>query len=69
MIRATAVRTMGSVATPDTVEYFTGPVTRCLSDADPFVRKCAATCVAKLFKVKREAVQDSELIKALRTSL
>ncbi|CAL6019709.1 Beta_adaptin [Hexamita inflata] len=66
IIRATAIRTMGSVATPDTCEYFTGPVARGLIDSDPFVRKCAATCAAKLFKVKREAVQDSELIKALR---
>lgn len=60
---------MGSVATPDTAEYFATPVTRGLGDADPYVRKCAATCVAKLFKIKREVILDQELVPALRKAI
>lgn len=69
VVRANAIKTMGNVATPNTCEYFTGPIAKGLIDVDPFVRKNAATCVAKLFRVKREAVLDCDLINALRKAL
>jgi vesicle coat complex subunit len=69
IIRANSIRTMGSVATPNIAEHFTGPVLKGIVDPDPFVRKCAATCVAKLFKVKPDVVIDSQLLTSLRKAL
>eukprot|EP00703_Trepomonas_sp_PC1_P000379 JAP96227.1 Beta adaptin [Trepomonas sp. PC1] len=69
VIRATAVRTMGSVATKDTCEYYVGALAKAIKDTDPFVRKCAATCIAKLFKVNREPVIDSNLVVVLKNLL
>lgn len=69
IVRANAVRAMGSVATPDTAEYFTQAVTKGCQDTDPYVRKCAATCIAKLFKVGRESVYEQKLISKLRDLL
>ena len=69
VIRATAVRTMGSVATKDTCEYYVGALQKAIKDTDPFVRKCAATCIAKLFKVNREPVIDSNLVVVLKNLL
>lgn len=69
IVRANAVRAMGSVATADTAEYFTTAVTKGCADTDPYVRKCAATCVAKLFKVGRESVFEQNMISKLRDML
>lgn len=36
---------MGSVATEEIADYFITPITNGLHDSDPYVRKCAVTCI------------------------
>lgn len=49
LIRALAIRTMGCVRVSRMVDYIEIPLTRTLKDENPYVRKTAAICVAKLF--------------------
>ncbi|CAD1809600.1 Adaptin N terminal region family protein [Candida parapsilosis] len=49
LIRALAIRTMGCVRVSKMVDYMEIPLTRTLKDDNPYVRKTAAICVAKLF--------------------
>ncbi|CCG22122.1 Apl2 phosphorylated protein of unknown function [Candida orthopsilosis Co 90-125] len=49
LIRALAIRTMGCVRVSKMVDYIEIPLTRTLKDENPYVRKTAAICVAKLF--------------------
>lgn len=60
---------MGSVATKDTVEYYVAAISKAVKDTDPFVRKCAVTCVAKLFKVNRDPVIDASLVPVVKNLL
>lgn len=48
LIRALAVRTMGCIRVDKITEYLCDPLQRCLKDEDPYVRKTAAMCVAKV---------------------
>ena len=36
---------MGSVATEEIADYFVAPITNALNDSDPYVRKCAVSCI------------------------
>jgi len=58
LIRALAVRTMGCIRVDKIVEYLCEPLRKCLTDADPYVRKTAAVCVAKLYDINGELVED-----------
>lgn len=49
LIRALAIRTMGCVRVDKMVDYMEIPLRRTLLDDNPYVRKTAAVCVAKLF--------------------
>ena len=49
LIRALAVRTMGCLHLEKIAEYLCDPLQRCLKDEDPYVKKTAAVCVAKLY--------------------
>ncbi|GIX61013.1 beta adaptin [Babesia caballi] len=49
LIRALAVRTMGCIRLAAITEYLVEPLKRCYVDPDPYVRKTAATCIAKLY--------------------
>jgi AP-1 complex subunit beta-1 len=51
LIRALAVRTMGCIRVDKITEYLTQPLALCLKDTDPYVRKTAAVCVAKLYDI------------------
>lgn len=51
MIRALAVRTMGCIRVDKITEYLCEPLRKCLKDEDPYVRKTAAVCVAKLYDI------------------
>jgi len=44
---------MGSVATEEIADYFIGAITNALTDSDPYVRKCAISCIGQLFAAKR----------------
>lgn len=69
LIRALAVRTMGCIRVNKITEYLCDPLQRSLSDEDPYVRKTAAICVAKLFDLNQELVEDRGFVDQLRDLL
>lgn len=58
LIRALAIRTMGCIRVQKMVDYMEIPLTRTLKDDNPYVRKSAAICVAKLFDLNPEMCID-----------
>ena len=66
LIRALAIRTMGCIRVEKITEYLCEPLSRCLKDEDPYVRKTAAVCVAKLYDISPELVEDRGFIDTLR---
>ncbi|XP_024394494.1 beta-adaptin-like protein B [Physcomitrium patens] len=66
LIRALAVRTMGCIRVDKITEYLCDPLQRCLKDDDPYVRKTAAVCVAKLYDINAELVEDRGFLEALK---
>jgi AP-1 complex subunit beta-1 len=65
LIRALAVRTMGCIRVDRITEYLCEPLSRALRDEDPYVRKTAAVCVAKLYDIAPELVQERGFIDVL----
>lgn len=66
LIRALAVRTMGCIRVDKITEYLCDPLQRCLKDDDPYVRKTAAICVAKLYDINAELVEDRGSLESLK---
>lgn len=66
LIRALAVRTMGCIRVERITEYLCKPLMRCLNDEDPYVRKTAAMCVAKLYDISPGLVRDQGFLDKLR---
>ncbi|KAJ1413438.1 adaptin N terminal region-domain-containing protein [Ochromonadaceae sp. CCMP2298] len=66
LIRALAIRTMGCIRVEKITEYLCEPLAKCLKDEDPYVRKTAAVCVAKLYDISPELVEDRGFIDTLR---
>lgn len=66
LIRALSIRTMGCVRVDKITEYLCEPLSRCLRDEDPYVRKTAAVCVAKLYDIAPELVEDRGFVDTLR---
>ena len=48
---------MGYIRVERITEYLCEPLARCLRDEDPYVRKTAAVCVAKLYDISAELVE------------
>jgi AP-1 complex subunit beta-1 len=69
LVRALAVRTMGCIRVQQITEYLCEPLNEALRDEDPYVRKTAAVCVAKLFDIAPDLVQDHEIIERLKELL
>lgn len=69
LIRALAVRTMGCIRVDKITEYLCEPLRKCLKDEDPYVRKTAAVCVAKLFDINATLVEDQGFLDALKDLL
>jgi AP-1 complex subunit beta-1 len=57
---------MGCIRVEKITEYLCEPLSRCLRDEDPYVRKTAAVCVAKLFDISPELVEDRGFLDTLR---
>ncbi|MCL7034354.1 hypothetical protein MKW94_001835, partial [Papaver nudicaule] len=66
LIRALAVRTMGCIRVDKITEYLCDPLQRCLKDDDPYVRKTASICVAKLYDINAELVEDRGFLDTLK---
>ncbi|CAI4231072.1 unnamed protein product [Auanema sp. JU1783] len=58
LIRALAVRTMGCIRVDKITEYLCEPLRKCMKDEDPYVRKTAAVCVAKLHDMNPTLVEE-----------
>jgi len=65
LIRAMAVRTMGCIRVEKITEYLTTPLRQTLKDPDPYVRKTAAVCVAKLFDISPDLVAEQGFLDLL----
>jgi len=66
LIRALAIRTMGCIRVEKITEYLCEPLGRALRDEDPYVRKTAAVCVAKLHDISPTLVDERGFIDTLR---
>ncbi|KAI0023112.1 adaptin N terminal region-domain-containing protein [Xylariomycetidae sp. FL0641] len=69
LVRALALRTMSYVHVREYVEATVPLAKRLLRDADPYVRKTAAYCVAKLYDHDKGMVEQSDLIDRLNELL
>ncbi|XP_037068019.1 AP-1 complex subunit beta-1-like [Pollicipes pollicipes] len=69
LIRALAVRTMGCIRVDKITEYLCEPLRKCLMDEDPYVRKTAAVCVAKLHDINASLVEDQGFLDQLKELL
>src|SRR5438552_1970190 len=69
LVRALALRTMSYIVVRQFVEATVPPLKHLLKDSDPYVRKTAAFCVAKLYDHDRVLVEKSDLIDRLNAML
>ncbi|TID23355.1 putative ap-2 complex subunit beta protein [Venturia nashicola] len=69
LVRALALRTISYVHVREFVEATVTPLKSLLKDGDPYVRKTAAFCVAKLYDHDRHLVETSDLIDRLNSML
>jgi vesicle coat complex subunit len=61
LVRALALRTLSYIHVREFVEATVPPLKILLRDPDPYVRKTAAFCVAKLYDHDKELVEKSDL--------
>lgn len=66
LVRALAIRTMGMLRAEKILDYICDPLTKCLRDDNPYVRKTAALCVAKLYDLKPELVIENGFLETLQ---
>lgn len=69
LVRALALRTMSYIHVLEFVEATVPHVKHLLKDSDPYVRKTAAFCVAKLYDHDKDLVERSDLIERLNSML
>ncbi len=69
LIRALAIRTMGCIRVDKITEYLVPPLKKALGDEDPYVRKTAALCVAKLYDISPTIVKQQGFIDHVRDLL
>jgi vesicle coat complex subunit len=69
LVRALALRTISYIHVREFVEATVHPVKRLMVDIDPYVRKTAAFCVAKLYDHHKKMVESSDLIDRLNKML
>ncbi|EGC34888.1 hypothetical protein DICPUDRAFT_48016 [Dictyostelium purpureum] len=69
LIRALAVRTMGCIRVDNITEHLCEPLRHALKDQDPYVRKTAAVCVAKLYDVNPDLVENQGFLNILNDLL
>lgn len=60
---------MGCIRVDKITEYLCEPLRKCLKDEDPYVRKTAAVCVAKLYDINAQLVEDQGFLDQLRDLL
>lgn len=60
---------MSYIPVPSVLTALLEPLRHCLKDRDPYVRKTAAICVAKLFMHDRKLVEREGFVQMLRELL
>ncbi|PWY98869.1 putative adapter-related protein complex 1 beta 1 subunit [Testicularia cyperi] len=66
LIRALAIRTMGCLRAEKIIDYLSDPLEKGLRDENPYVRKTAAICVAKLYDLKPDLAIDRGFVGMLK---
>ncbi|KAG0066043.1 beta-adaptin [Linnemannia elongata] len=66
LIRALAIRTMGCIRVDKILDHLCEPLRKCLQDDNPYVRKTAALCVAKLWDLDQERAIDNGFVTTLQ---
>ncbi|KAF0441549.1 adaptor protein complex beta subunit [Gigaspora margarita] len=66
LIRALAIRTMGCIRVEKIIDYLCEPLRKCLRDENPYVRKTAAICVAKLYDLSPNLAIDNGFVSTLQ---
>lgn len=69
LVRALAIRTMGCIRVEKMVDYMNIPLQKTLHDENPYVRKTAAICVAKLFDLNPELCVEEGFLDQLKEML
>jgi AP-3 complex subunit beta len=62
LIRGLALRVMTSIRVPDIIQIQLLAVRKCATDSSPYVRKCAATALPKIFSLDPEQLNNLKLI-------
>lgn len=60
---------MGCIRVDKITEYLCEPLRKCLKDEDPYVRKTAAVCVAKLYDISSSMVEEQGFLDQLKDLL
>ena len=69
LIRALAIRTTSYIPIPIVIENLTEQLRHHLKDCNPYVRKTAAICVAKLYAADTRKAERGGFVKLLRDLL
>jgi AP-2 complex subunit beta-1 len=69
LIRALAIRTMSYIPLPAVLDHLTEQLRHHLKDRDPYVRKTAAICVAKLYAADPRKAERGGFVELLRDLL
>ncbi|KIJ69421.1 hypothetical protein HYDPIDRAFT_106029 [Hydnomerulius pinastri MD-312] len=66
LIRALAIRTMAYIPIPIVTEALSDQLRHCIKDRDPYVRKTAAICVAKVYTADPRKAERAGFVELLR---
>lgn len=66
LVRALAIRTMGCIRVDKMVDFMNIPLRNTLKDENPYVRKTAAICVAKLFDLNPQMCVEEGFLERLK---
>ncbi|EDO19613.1 hypothetical protein Kpol_1018p152 [Vanderwaltozyma polyspora DSM 70294] len=69
LIRCMAIRTMSMIRVDKILEYIEIPLRKTLQDDNPYVRKTAVICVAKLFQLNKELCIELGVLEDLVSAL
>lgn len=57
---------MGCLRVDKIIDYLTEPLRKTLKDENPYVRKTAAVCVAKLYELNPELTLEQDFVSAVK---
>uniref|UniRef100_A0A7S4LG68 AP complex subunit beta n=1 Tax=Eutreptiella gymnastica TaxID=73025 RepID=A0A7S4LG68_9EUGL len=66
LIRGLAIRTMSAINVEKMADYLADPLKKALRDSDPYVRKTAATAVAKMYSINLAKVEEGGFLEILQ---